>query len=87
MIDRDRLGALLRRERAAFAAGNPRSAAEYAQAGNLFGRVPTTWMNKKAAVGEGVQRVIDEHRLPWIAHHERTFAEPIDELTGRTGPS
>ncbi|GAA2342357.1 transaminase [Dactylosporangium salmoneum] len=49
MIDRDRLGALLRRERAAFAAGNPRSAAEYAQAGNLFGRVPMTWMNKKAA--------------------------------------
>jgi glutamate-1-semialdehyde 2,1-aminomutase len=49
MIDRDRLGALLRRERAAFAGRNPRSAAEYARAGNLFGRVPMTWMNKTAA--------------------------------------
>ncbi|MER7277334.1 transaminase [Dactylosporangium sp. NPDC000244] len=49
MIDRDRLGALLRRERAAFADRNPRSAAEYARAGNLFGRVPMTWMNKTAA--------------------------------------
>ncbi|MEV4509006.1 transaminase [Dactylosporangium sp. NPDC049525] len=49
MIDRDRLGALLRRERAAFADRNPRSAAEYAKAGHLFGRVPMTWMNKNAA--------------------------------------
>jgi len=49
MIDRDRLGALLRRERAAFAERNPRSAAEYDRAGHLFGRVPMTWMNKKAA--------------------------------------
>ena len=49
MIDRDRLGALLRRERAAFADRNPRSAQEYAKAGNLFGRVPMTWMNKNAA--------------------------------------
>jgi glutamate-1-semialdehyde 2,1-aminomutase len=49
MIDRDRLGALLRRERDAFAGRNPRSAAEYARAGNLFGRVPMTWMNKTAA--------------------------------------
>ncbi|MEV0130015.1 transaminase [Dactylosporangium sp. NPDC050688] len=49
MIDRDRLGALLRRERATFADRNPRSAAEYARAGHLFGRVPMTWMNKNAA--------------------------------------
>ncbi len=49
MIDRDRLGALLRRERAAFADRNPRSAQEYAKAANLFGRVPMTWMNKNAA--------------------------------------
>jgi glutamate-1-semialdehyde 2,1-aminomutase len=49
MIDRDRLGALLRRERAAFAERHPRSAAEYERAGHLFGRVPMTWMNKKAA--------------------------------------
>ena len=49
MIDRDRLGAVLRRERAAFADRNPRSAEEYAKAKNLFGRVPMTWMNKNAA--------------------------------------
>ncbi|GGM86832.1 transaminase [Dactylosporangium sucinum] len=49
MIDRDRLAGLLSRERAAFAERNPRSAAEYAKAGHLFGRVPMTWMNKKAA--------------------------------------
>jgi glutamate-1-semialdehyde 2,1-aminomutase len=49
MIDRERLGALLRRERAAFAARNPRSAEEYAKAKHLFGRVPMTWMNKNAA--------------------------------------
>ncbi|WP_327009179.1 transaminase [Dactylosporangium sp. NBC_01737] len=49
MIDRDRLGALLRRERAAFADRNPRSAQEYAKATHLFGRVPMTWMNKNAA--------------------------------------
>ncbi|WP_238007737.1 transaminase [Dactylosporangium sp. AC04546] len=49
MIDRDRLTGLLQRERAAFAERNPRSAAEYAKAGHLFGRVPMTWMNKKAA--------------------------------------
>ncbi|WP_433049394.1 transaminase [Dactylosporangium sp. CS-033363] len=49
MMDRDRLRALLARERAAFAARNPRSAAEFARASNLFGRVPMTWMNKTAA--------------------------------------
>lgn len=45
-LDRVRLTELLRRERAAFAAGHPRSAAAYANAGSLFGRVPMTWMNK-----------------------------------------
>jgi glutamate-1-semialdehyde 2,1-aminomutase len=45
-VDRVRLTELLRRERAAFAAGHPRSAAAYAGAGSLFGRVPMTWMNK-----------------------------------------
>jgi glutamate-1-semialdehyde 2,1-aminomutase len=49
MIDRDHLGALLRRERASFADRNPRSAAAYAGAAHLFGRVPMTWMNKNAA--------------------------------------
>ncbi|HEU4348695.1 MAG TPA: aminotransferase class III-fold pyridoxal phosphate-dependent enzyme, partial [Actinoplanes sp.] len=48
-IDRARLGALTGRERATFAERHPRSAAAYARAGNLFGRVPMTWMNKTAA--------------------------------------
>ena len=49
MIDRGRLRELLDRERAHHAARNPRSRAAYAAAGNLFGRVPMTWMNKTAA--------------------------------------
>ena len=48
-IDRARLQALTRRERSAFADRHPRSAAAYAGAGHLFGRVPMTWMNKSAA--------------------------------------
>jgi glutamate-1-semialdehyde 2,1-aminomutase len=48
MIDRARLRTLLERERAAFAARHPRSAAAHARAGHLFGRVPMTWMNKTA---------------------------------------
>jgi glutamate-1-semialdehyde 2,1-aminomutase len=47
--DRARLSALTERERATFAERNPRSAQAYARAGNLFGRVPMTWMNKTAA--------------------------------------
>src|SRR3954466_11277456 len=49
VIDRRRLQVLTDRERAAFAAANPRSAAAYARADHLFGRVPMTWMNKSAA--------------------------------------
>ncbi|GAA2609447.1 aspartate aminotransferase family protein [Dactylosporangium fulvum] len=49
MVDRDRLHALLARERAAFEARNPRSEDAYAQAAHLFGKVPMTWMNKTAA--------------------------------------
>jgi len=48
-IDRTRLATLTAREQAAFAARTPRSAAAYAAAGALFGRVPMTWMNKTAA--------------------------------------
>jgi glutamate-1-semialdehyde 2,1-aminomutase len=48
-IDRSRLRRLLERERAAFAAANPRSAAANAAAAPyLFGGVPMTWMNKAA---------------------------------------
>ncbi len=48
-IDRTRLRRLLERERAAYAAANPRSAAANAAAAPfLFGGVPMTWMNKAA---------------------------------------
>ncbi len=46
-LDRARLTDLLGRERARFAAANPRSAAAFATAqSNLFGGVPMTWMVK-----------------------------------------
>ena len=48
MIDRDVLAKLFDRERAQFLAKHPKSAAAYASAEHLFGRVPMTWMNKKA---------------------------------------
>ena len=48
-LDRQRLRSLLVRERAAFAAAHPRSAAAYADgAPNLLGGVPMTWMNMAA---------------------------------------
>ena len=48
-IDRNRLRALLDRERTAFAAAHPRSAAAYAAAApHLLGGVPMTWMNMAA---------------------------------------
>jgi glutamate-1-semialdehyde 2,1-aminomutase len=43
-----RLDALLTRETAVFADRNPRSRAAHERADHLFGRVPMTWMNKKA---------------------------------------
>jgi glutamate-1-semialdehyde 2,1-aminomutase len=48
-IDRHRLRSLLDRERAAFAAAHPRSAAAYADGSpHLLGGVPMTWMNMAA---------------------------------------
>ena len=48
MLDRTRLDGLLERERTRYRQDHPRSAAMYADAGHLFGRVPMTWMNKRA---------------------------------------
>lgn len=48
MIDRTRLAQLHERERQTFAANNPKSQSAYQSANHLFGRVPMTWMNKKA---------------------------------------
>ena len=47
-LKRDKLETLFARERATFAANHPKSAAAYERADHLFGRVPMTWMNKKA---------------------------------------
>ena len=48
MIDRNRLAELNAAEMVAFASRNPKSKAAYERADHLFGRVPMTWMNKKA---------------------------------------
>lgn len=48
MIDRNRLSSLFAAEQELFASRNPKSKAAYEAADNLFGRVPMTWMNKKA---------------------------------------
>lgn len=48
MIDRQRLAKLHAKEQALFLERNPKSKAAYEAADNLFGRVPMTWMNKKA---------------------------------------
>jgi len=47
-IDRNRLEELFIREREEFEKTHPKSKAAYASAEHLFGRVPMTWMNKKA---------------------------------------
>jgi glutamate-1-semialdehyde 2,1-aminomutase len=46
-LDRNRLGALLRREVAEYVRRNPMSAKHAGEAQHLFGGVPMTWMNKR----------------------------------------
>lgn len=48
MIDRNRLATLFERERQEFERTHPKSKQAYAEATHLFGKVPMTWMNKKA---------------------------------------
>ncbi|WP_138275513.1 transaminase [Rhodoluna limnophila] len=48
MINREKLSALYAREQETFAERNPKSKAAYQNANHLFGKVPMTWMNKKA---------------------------------------
>jgi glutamate-1-semialdehyde 2,1-aminomutase len=48
VIDRNRLAKLHAEEQTIFLERNPKSKAAYEAADNLFGRVPMTWMNKKA---------------------------------------
>jgi glutamate-1-semialdehyde 2,1-aminomutase len=44
-LDRTRLASLLDAEQAAYTGNHPRSRDLFGEAGNLFGRVPMTWMN------------------------------------------
>jgi glutamate-1-semialdehyde 2,1-aminomutase len=48
MIDRGRLHTLMEREQARFVTSNPESRRAFSSAEHLFGRVPMTWMNKRA---------------------------------------
>lgn len=48
MVNRDRLAELNSRELKTFAEKHPKSKSAYESADHLFGRVPMTWMNKKA---------------------------------------
>jgi len=48
VTDRQRLSNLLDLERRTYVERNPKSLAAYESAGNLFGRVPMTWMAKNA---------------------------------------
>lgn len=48
MINREKLAQLNAREQELFAKRNPKSKAAYENADHLFGKVPMTWMNKKA---------------------------------------
>jgi glutamate-1-semialdehyde 2,1-aminomutase len=48
MINREKLAILNEREQATFLSRNPKSRAAFEKADHLFGKVPMTWMNKKA---------------------------------------
>ncbi|MFU8875955.1 transaminase [Micromonospora sp. SL4-19] len=79
-VGRVRLNELLERERAEFVDRHPRSAAAYARAEHLFGKVPMTWMNKNAA---GFPVYVDR------AHGARLIdidgSEYVDFCLGDTG--
>ena len=57
MVDRGRLAELLQRERAEYAQRNPLSGKAFASAEHLFGRVPMTWMNKRAGALPALPRL------------------------------
>lgn len=48
MINREKLAQLNQREQQTFVTRNPKSQAAFEKADHLFGKVPMTWMNKKA---------------------------------------
>lgn len=79
-MDRTRLHRLLARESAEAERRNPRSRAAYEGAGNLFGRVPMTWMNKTAGAFPRYLATARGARVTDIDGHEYT-----DFCLGDTG--
>ncbi|MFC7274882.1 transaminase [Paractinoplanes rhizophilus] len=79
-VDRARLAALAARERATYEQRHPRSAAAYANAGHLFGRVPMTWMNKTAG---GFPLYVDRARGARVT--DLDGHEYVDFCLGDTG--
>ena len=80
-MDRTRVTDLLARERRAFAAAHPRSAAAHAAAsGHLFGGVPMTWMNKAAG---GFPLYLDRARGARVT--DLDGVEYVDFALGDTG--
>jgi glutamate-1-semialdehyde 2,1-aminomutase len=80
VIDRSRLAALTEREQQSFAERNPKSKAAYENASALFGRVPMTWMNKKAGGFPLYLEFARGNRVTDIDGHEY-----IDFALGDTG--
>lgn len=80
MIDRSRLAALHERELSEFQARNPKSQSAYENATSLFGRVPMTWMNKKAGGFPIYLATARGNRVTDIDGHEY-----IDFALGDTG--
>jgi glutamate-1-semialdehyde 2,1-aminomutase len=80
MINYKKLAELSAREQKTFAERNPKSKAAYEKANHLFGKVPMTWMNKKAG---GFPLYLDR------AHGNRIWDidgnEYIDFALGDTG--
>lgn len=72
LIDRDHLHALMARERADFIARNPNSRQAFESADHLFGRVPMTWMNKRAGAFPLYLRTARGARVTDLDGHDYT---------------
>ncbi len=79
-IDRTHLAALFEREQLFFSEMRPKSRAAFARADHLFGRVPMTWMNKKAGAFPVYLESARGNRIRDIDGHQY-----IDFALGDTG--
>lgn len=79
-IDRTHLANLFQREQLFFSEMRPKSQAAFAKADHLFGRVPMTWMNKKAGAFPVYLESARGNRIRDIDGHEY-----IDFALGDTG--